>query len=85
MRHRNIRQAYLLFFFTFLLLNTHSKAFSQQQLPLLGFYAFEGDETRHMSRLRTHIKIKKQNIPPENEHLKKSWPAKIKHGWIPQT
>ena len=41
-----------------MLLNTHSKAFSQQQLPLLVF-------------------------PPENENLKKSWPAKIKHGWIP--
>ena len=69
MRHRNIRQAReqsLMLQQTYLfrrrnfqmLLNTHSKAFSQQQLPLLVF-------------------------PPENENLKKSWPAKIKHGWIP--
>ena len=68
MRHRNIRQAYLLLFFTFfllrqpslmlqqtylfrrrnfqMLLNTLSKAFSQEQLPRLVFYAFEGDEAR---------------------------------------
>ena len=65
-----------------ILLNTHSKAFSQQQLPLLMFYAFEADGTRHLS-----IKLKKKNqkLPPENEDLKKSLPAKVKHGRIPQT
>ena len=71
-----------------ILLNTHSNAFSfsQQQLPLLGFDAFKGDETRHMLSLKTHIKIKKKHdVPWENEILKKSWPAKIKRGSISQT
>ena len=31
------------------------------------------------------LKFEKKKIPPENENLKKRWPAKIKHGWIPQT
>ena len=31
---------------------------SQQQLPLLGFYAFKGDETRHMFRLITNTVLK---------------------------
>ena len=31
------------------------------------------------------LKLKKQNVPRENENLKKSWPAEIKRGWIPQT
>ena len=54
-----------------MLLNTHSKAFSQQQLP-----RFRGDETRHMSLKKTN----KQKVPPENENFKESWPAKVKHG-----
>ena len=48
-------------------------------------YALEGDETRHMSILKnTMIKIKIKNRS-FNENLKKSWPAKIKRRWIPQT
>ena len=70
-----------------MLLDTHSKVFSQQQLCFdLLKYAFAGDETRHMSRFENTFKIfKNPKLPLENENLKESWPAKIKRGWIPQT
>ena len=56
-----------------MLLNTHSKAFSQQKLPLLGCTLSKG------MKLDTCVDLK---LTPENVHLKKSWPAKIKRGSI---
>ena len=48
-------------------------------------YAFEGDELDTCLDLRTHIKIKNLKLTLENLNAKKSWPAKIKRGWIPLT
>ena len=41
------------------LLNTHSKAFSQQQLPLFGVYPFEGDELDAWLDLEHTLNLKK--------------------------
>ena len=68
-----------------MLLNTRSKAFSHQQLPLLGCTLSRGMKLDTCLDLRTHINKKKTKLTPENFNFKKSWPAKIKRGWIPQT
>ena len=69
-----------------MLLFTHIE---RQQLPLLGCVLMCSStlsrEVQQDKCLENKYKNKKLKLSPENENLKKSWPAKIKCGWIPQT